>query len=119
MVGMTEATAPAEGQLAEIKARWFTDDLHRAEYWADHASRDVPRLVSKVERLLDLLGRLEWVPDDGIPVCPICGEQQTGTLYWDGQPTAMGGGGLVASAGHADGCELAKALGRDRSEAGG
>ena len=37
--------------LAEVKARWFTDDQHRAEYWADLASRDVPLLVGEVERL--------------------------------------------------------------------
>jgi hypothetical protein len=115
MVGMTEPSAP--DPLVEIKDTWFGGTQHRAEWWADRASRDVPWLVGQVERVRDLLGRLEWVPDDGIPVCPICGEQQTGTLYWDGPPTAAGGGGMVASAGHADGCELARALGRDRSEA--
>jgi hypothetical protein len=40
-----------EDRLLQIKARWFTDALHRSEYWADQASRDVPWLVSEVERL--------------------------------------------------------------------
>ena len=35
--------------LAEIKARWSSDELHRAEYWADLASRDVPALIKQVE----------------------------------------------------------------------
>jgi len=62
--------------LAAIKARWFTDDMHRAEYWADLASRDVPWLVDEVARLRDLIARLEWpetLPGAGPwHVCPVC-----------------------------------------------
>jgi hypothetical protein len=53
MVGMTEPSAP--DPLAAVKARWFTDDQHRAEYWADLASRDVPWLIGEVERLRAVL----------------------------------------------------------------
>ncbi len=28
--------------LPEIKAAWLGDELHRPEFWADRASRDVP-----------------------------------------------------------------------------
>jgi hypothetical protein len=59
-------------QWAEIKARWFTDDLHRAEYWADLASRDVPWLLGEVERL-----RLIYYAPTGdnhhnAAMCPYC-----------------------------------------------
>jgi hypothetical protein len=81
--------------LAAIRARWFTDGLHRAEYWADLASRDVPLLVDladkrgrEVGRLRDLLARLEW--GDGRNRCSACGEHK--------------------ARGHEPGCWLAEAL---------
>lgn len=35
--------------LAEIEATWTGDELHRAEFWADRASRDIPWLISEVQ----------------------------------------------------------------------
>ena len=75
-IDLTYAEAQAlSGQdpLAAVKARWFTDDLHRAEYWADLAGRDVPWLVGEVERLRDLLARLEHIDfGRGMEGCPVC-----------------------------------------------
>ena len=42
-------------QLAEIKARWFGDELHHPNYWADQASCDIPWLIGEIERLRGLL----------------------------------------------------------------
>ncbi len=50
--------------LAEVKARWFTDDQHRAEYWADLASRDVPWLVEQVEQWRQAAGAEAYLADE-------------------------------------------------------
>ena len=80
-------------RLADIKARWFTDEMHHPNWWADHASRDIPTLVGEVERLdyltlvaardierlRGLLARLEWEGGlDGAGVCPACHNYDTG-----------------------------------------
>jgi hypothetical protein len=103
MVGMTEPNAP--DPLAAVKARWFTDDQHRAEYWADLASRDVPRLIGEVERVRELLGRLEWADHK------TRGEVGVGSTLtiWPCCPVCKAGDN---EGGHRPGCELAAELGR-------
>jgi hypothetical protein len=49
----------SEDRLAEIKARWFGDELHRDAMWADYARRDIPWLVARVEELLARVAELE------------------------------------------------------------
>jgi hypothetical protein len=44
-----------EDELARVKARWSSDDLHRAEYWADLASRDVPWLAGELDAALQVV----------------------------------------------------------------
>jgi hypothetical protein len=47
--------------LTAIKARWgvlhedvlTAGEQHRAEYWADHASRDIPELLDRITRALE------------------------------------------------------------------
>lgn len=56
--------------LAEVKARWFGDELHRAEWWADHASRDVPLLVGEVEWLQGEVERLRALLEPTVIVSP-------------------------------------------------
>jgi hypothetical protein len=82
--------------LAAIKTAWLGDELHRPEYWADLASRDVPFLIGEDERLRGLLKRLEWAGTNSDMVaeesafCLIC-------MGW-------------RHVGHNPGCELAAAL---------
>jgi len=54
----TPAGPPPGDWLAEIRTRWLGDEQHRAEWWADYASRDVPRLLAEVTRLRDEAERL-------------------------------------------------------------
>jgi len=65
-----------QDQLDGIKQRWFTDEQHRPEYWANAASRDVPRLTGLVEALGAEL-RAARKADGHIygqgPSCPRCG----------------------------------------------
>jgi hypothetical protein len=32
-----------QGRLVGVKAAWLGDELHHPSYWADLASRDIPR----------------------------------------------------------------------------
>jgi hypothetical protein len=50
---MSDPDQPAEtrAEFERVKARWYSDELHRPEFWADLASRDVPFLIGEVERL--------------------------------------------------------------------
>jgi hypothetical protein len=50
--------ASTHAEFERVKARWYSDELHRPEFWADLASRDVPFLIGEVERLRGLLERL-------------------------------------------------------------
>jgi hypothetical protein len=46
-----DRAAEIHAAVETIKQRWYSDELHRAEWWADHASRDIPFLIGEVERL--------------------------------------------------------------------
>lgn len=112
-------------RLATIQTRWFSEELHRAEWWADHASRDVPWLVGEVAdlraalqaatqaaaaeadladergreiaRLRELLNRLEWAGTE------VDWDEPDA---WSVCPACHG----PQSIGHAPGCELAAVL---------
>jgi hypothetical protein len=51
--------------LSLAREQQAQDALNRQRARADHAE-------GEAERRLGLLRRLEWVNDDGIPVCPVC-----------------------------------------------
>jgi hypothetical protein len=51
--------------LSLAREQQAQDALDRQRARADHAE-------GEAERLRGLLRRLEWVNDDGIPVCPVC-----------------------------------------------
>ena len=45
-------------KLVEIKGRWLKEELHRPEYWADLASRDVPSLITEADEARDLARKM-------------------------------------------------------------
>jgi hypothetical protein len=69
--------AETHAEFERVKAQWYSAELHRPEFWADLASRDVPFLIGEVERLRALIPA-EW--ERG--TCRICGEPITYHNQW-------------------------------------